>query len=63
MFIKSDIPLSSEDFTIYTLALEFLYTLISSAQNLAFALLAAATGNYYNLAFSFHLVPITADWT
>ena len=41
----------------------FLYSLISSGENSAFAHFAAAIANHYNLAFSFHQVPITAGWT
>ena len=39
------------------------YSLISSGENSAFARFAAALDNHYNLAFSFHQVPITAGWT
>ena len=39
-----------------------LYSLISSGENSAFSHFAAAKANYYNLAFSFHQVPITSGW-
>ena len=41
----------------------YLYSLISSGEDSAFAHFAAAIANRYNLAFSFHHVPITAGWT
>ena len=57
-------PLSSADFTIYAPGIGTLsYSLISSGENSAFAHFAAAIANHYNLAFSFHQVPITAGWT
>ena len=40
-----------------------LYSLISSGENSALAHFAAAIANYYNLACSFHQVPITVGWT
>ena len=40
-----------------------LYSLISSGENSAFALFAAALASHYNLAFSLHQVPIIAGWT
>ena len=39
------------------------YSLISSGENSASAHFAAAVANHYNLAFSFHQVPINAGWT
>ena len=39
-----------------------LYNLISSGEKSAFAQFAPAIANHYNLAFSFHQVPITAGW-
>ena len=57
-------PLSSADFTIYAPRIgTFLYSLISSGENSAFVQFDAAIANHYNLAFSFHQVPITAGWT
>ena len=58
-------PLSSADFTIYTPGIGTLsiYTLISSGENSVFAHFAVAIANHYNLAFSFHQVPITAGST
>ena len=41
----------------------FLYSLISSGEDSAFAHFAANIANHYKLAFSFHQVPITAGWT
>ena len=41
------------------LVLELSYSFISSGENSAFAHFAAATANHYNLAVSFHQVPIT----
>ena len=56
--------LSSADFTNYAPGIGTLsYSLISSGENSAFAHFAAAIANHYNLAFSFHQVPITAGWT
>ena len=46
-------PLSSADITIYD----------PGIGNSAFAHFAAAIANHYNLAFSFHQVPITTGWT
>ena len=65
MYIFSpDIPGSSAYSTIYTPGVGTLtYSLISFAENSAFVHFAAAIVNHYNLAFSFHQVPITADWT
>ena len=40
-----------------------LQSLISSGEDSTFAHFAAAIANHYNLAFSFHQVPITAGWT
>ena len=57
-------PLSSADFTIYAPGIGTLsYSLISSGEHSAFAHFAAAVANHYNLAFSFHQVPITIGWT
>ena len=60
VFIYSLIsPLSSADFTIYTPCWywnSLLFSLISSGGNSAIA-------NIYNLAFSFHQVPVTVGWT
>ena len=59
-----DIPVGSADCTIYTHGDgTHTYSLISSVENSAFAHFAAAVANHYNLAFSFHQVPITAGWT
>ena len=40
-----------------------LYSLIYSGENSAVAHFATAIANHYMVAFSFHLVPITAGWT
>ena len=59
-------PLSSADITIYAPGigtLSLLDSLISSGENSAFAHFAAAIANHYNLAFLFHQVPITTEWT
>ena len=60
-----DIPVGSEDCTIYIpgIGTHSFYSLISSGENSAVAHFAAAIVNHYNLAFSFHQVPITAGWT
>ena len=60
-----DIPVGSADCTIYTpgIGTHSFYSLISSGENSAFAHFAAAIANHYNLAFSFHQVPITAGLT
>ena len=52
-------PLSSTDFTIYSPGIGTLsYTVSSPLMHFA-----AAIANHYNLAFSFHQIPITAGWT
>ena len=56
-----DIPARSMDCTIYIPGIGTLfYRLISSQGNSVFAHFTAAIANHYNLAFSFHQVPITA---
>ena len=57
-------PLSSADLTIYANVLEL--SLIQSHLlwgEFSIAHFAAAIANHYNLALSFHQVPITAGWT
>ena len=56
-------PLSSADFTLYARGIGTLSYLISSGKNSAFAHFAAAIANHYNVALSFHQVPITAGRT
>ena len=57
-------PMSSADFTIYNPSIGTVsYSLISAGKNSAFAHFAAAIGSHYCLIFSFHEVPITAEWT
>ena len=59
-----DIPVGSADCTIYSPGIgTHTFSLISSEENSAFAHFAAAIANHYNLACSFHQVPITAVWT
>ena len=60
-----DIPVGSADCTIYTPGIGTHSFTVSSplGENSAFAHFAAAIANHYNLAFSFHQVPITAGWT
>ena len=57
--------MSSADFTIYTTSIATLtyYNLISFGESSAFPHFAAAIPFHYNLAFSFHQVPMTAGWT
>ena len=58
------IPVGSADYNLHPWYWNTLfYSLISSGENSAFAYFAAAIANHYNLAFSFHQVPITAGWT
>ena len=56
--------MSSTNFTIYSPGFGTLsYSLTSSGENSVFAHFAAALVNHYNLAISFHHVPISAEWT
>ena len=65
MFIVPISTLGSADCTIYTPGIGTLSFTVSSPlggiQHLR--TFAAAIANHYNLAFSFHQVPITAGWT
>ena len=60
--LQSDIQFISADFTIYTLSIRTLTYTVSSplGENSESEHIAAAMANHYNLAVSFHQVPITA---
>ena len=60
-----DIPVRSADCRIYTPGIGTHSFTASSplGRKSAFAHFAAAIANHYNVAFSFHQVPITAGWT
>ena len=63
--LQSYIPLNSTDFTIYTSGIGTLSLIQCHLLwgEFSFCTLCCSYSHHYNLAFSFHQVPITAGWT